>query len=471
MSTSIRPAAALAALALACGPAAASGQLDLAFGGGDGYVLLPLGVGNNTTDWLQDVIVDSGGRLLAVGFRSDTSVVPENRDFVLVRLLPDGALDPAFGNGGVRVVAFDLGGMSDSAASVYETADGRYVACGTADTPGGGAEFAVARLLANGALDTSFDLDGRRTVHVPHATGGTFNQEGQCAATEGGGIVLAGATYSAGFDSASVAVLRLRADGSLDTGFNGSGHVVFDPAPGTPPASLATDVIVQADGAIVLTGATNTSATSVSFDMFAARLLDDGALDPDFGNGGVAVVAFDLGGSDIDAAAQVVPLSDGGFLLAGNAATALSGFDVALARLDAQGNLFPGFGTGGRALLGLDVGGSLNESASAAAMDGAGRIYLAGTVDVAPDNTDLGVLRLTPAGVLDTGFGVDGWQLFGIDNPLTVQTERGMAMALDPQERPVVVGTGSDDTDSAQDGLVVRLTSDRLFVDGFEALP
>src|SRR5690606_27130494 len=180
---------------------------------------------------------------------------------------------------------------------------------------------------------------------------------------------------------------------------------------------------------------------------------------------------FDLGGTNNDVAGTLLPLPDGGLLLAGQAATAASGGDIALVRLSANGTLSAGFGTGGRALLGLDAGGALGESALAAARDGSGRIYLAGVADVAPDNTDVAVLRVTPTGVLDTGFGNDGWVLFGIDNPLTTIGERGMGIALDALERPVVVGTGSDDTDSAQDGLVLRLTGERVFGDGFEAVP
>jgi len=375
-------------------------------------------------------------------------------------------------------VVFDLGGFQAGAESVFQAEDGRYVVCGPADTiesVGGVGAIAIARLLENGALDTSFDFDGRRTLQVPHPAGGDLQVGGYCAPAAGGGIVVAGGVYDsadvAAATQVSVVVARLLPDGSLDTAFNGSGYTVFDPAGGTNIA-IATDVIVQPDGTVVVAGAADVgTAPTRNYDMFAARLLSNGSLDSTFGSAGVRLVGFDQGGANGDIAAALAPVPGGGLILVGSANTASNGTDVALARLHGNGDLVPEFGTGGRALIGFDGGDDLGDLASAVALDDAGNFILAGEVAVAAANRDLAVLRVTDAGALDAGFASGGWHVFGIDTAPGQNTEFAQAVVLDGSGRAVVAGAAHMGTAASFDGLVLRLTSDLVFSDGFEALP
>ena len=75
------------------------GDLDPDFGAGAGYVVVPFGTGDNPHDQFQAVIVDSHGRTLAAGFRTDGSPSGDDRDFALVRLLA-GVLSSGFGPSG-----------------------------------------------------------------------------------------------------------------------------------------------------------------------------------------------------------------------------------------------------------------------------------------------------------------------------------------------------------------------------------
>lgn len=87
-------------------------------------------------------------------------------------------------------------------------------------------------------LDTTFSGDGRQTIGF-----GTSNDTARAVAVMADGrIVVAG---NAGDD---FAVVRLLADGSLDTSFSGDGKVTTD----VSGIGKAEAVAVQADGKIVV---------------------------------------------------------------------------------------------------------------------------------------------------------------------------------------------------------------------------
>ena len=74
-----------------------------------------------------------------------------------------GDLDPTFGVGGK--VTTDFASGSDFASGVALQSDGKLVAAGTTEPPGGvGTDLAVARYNADGSLDPSFGGDGRVTT-------------------------------------------------------------------------------------------------------------------------------------------------------------------------------------------------------------------------------------------------------------------------------------------------------------------
>ncbi|HEX5052697.1 MAG TPA: hypothetical protein VFZ65_13050 [Planctomycetota bacterium] len=114
-----------------------------------------------------------------------------------------------------------------------------------------------------------------------------------------------------------------------------------------------------------------------------------GTLDPSFGTGGLSLLP--QAGQIWDVAVQ----ADDKVVAAGHDTG--GGFVV---RLDADGNLDPTFGIGGRVELFLghcyDV-----------AVDGSGNILVAGSAPHGP-HSDFAVARLTPAGLLDPGFGASG---------------------------------------------------------------
>ena len=78
-------------------------------------------------------------------------------DFAVLRLKPDGTLDPNFSPGGIEgngIFVRNIGG-GDSANALAIQSDGRILVAGATSLAAGG-DFAVARLTTTGTLDPSF---------------------------------------------------------------------------------------------------------------------------------------------------------------------------------------------------------------------------------------------------------------------------------------------------------------------------
>jgi len=195
----------------------------------------------------------------------------------------------------------------------------------------------------------------------------------------------------------SFRIARLTPDGGLDPEFGENGFVTTPVGEGR---SQALDLIVLRDGRVLAGGV----ARSDGRDVFAlARYSAGGALDPGFGDGGIALAPT---GSAF-ASLSDITLGPGGTVVgAGQAVDALGVPRMAVARFTAQGALDGDFGTGGVTLggageygygLGLDV-----------APDGAALV--AGLAGDSPDagSFRFGELRVTRAGAPARSFGSNG---------------------------------------------------------------
>jgi uncharacterized delta-60 repeat protein len=270
------------ALLVACAAAAAAapGQLDPSFGAG-GTVVTEF---PSSYSGARAVAVQADGRIVAAGFaHTNDSIIS---DFALARYDASGALDPTFGTGGR--VRTDFGGRFDEALAVAAQPDGRVVVAGSS-SDATGADMAVARYNSDGTLDTSFEGDGMALVDfgseasaraVALQPDGKVVLAGWVSQPVGGGCCVS-----------DFALARLTSVGALDSSFNGDGRVVTDFLPGTDNGhDAAQAVLVQADGQIVAAGAGVGGVVSVDFAV--ARYLPDGSLDPTFGNDGLVTTDF-----------------------------------------------------------------------------------------------------------------------------------------------------------------------------------
>src|SRR5262249_54426305 len=133
-----------------------NGSLDRSFGSG-GIVTTTFPQGS----YAFDVALQPDGKIVAAGtvFVDFIPGEASDTDFALARYNTDGTPDATFGNGGQ--VSTDFLGMEDDAFSVLIQPDGKIVAVGSANNPATFYDFAVARYLSNGTIDTTFGVGGK----------------------------------------------------------------------------------------------------------------------------------------------------------------------------------------------------------------------------------------------------------------------------------------------------------------------
>jgi uncharacterized delta-60 repeat protein len=222
-------------------------------------------------DQANAVAVQPDGKIVVGGFAAHG--VLSDGDFALVRYDADGTRDESFGDHGI--VTTDLGTRSDDVRALAIQPDGRIVAAGSA-----GEDVALARYLADGTLDTSFGQDGSRISDF-----GSDDVANGVALTPDGHVLVAGFTLGPGADR-DFALARYTAGGDLDTAFGGDGLVTTDVGGGD---DFAEGLLVDASGRIVLVGRA-TSATIL--DMALVRYRADGALDRGFDGDGILTADF-----------------------------------------------------------------------------------------------------------------------------------------------------------------------------------
>lgn len=455
---------------------ASVGDLDPTFAGdGKLQIAFDLSVDGTNYDQGRAMLLQDDGKIVIGGVAEKQVDGSGNRDFAIARVNPDGSLDASFGSGGRVTIAYDLGGFNDRITGMATYPGDRVVVAGIAgDLEGQGSfgAWAVARLSSNGSLDTTFDLDGRTHFNIIPTTSTEGASLLDLAVQDDGKIVLVGYTFTGG-TTASATVARLNADGSMDATFGSNGIAQFDAVVAEPQLTLATSVEFLEDGKILVSGATNTATGGdpSDLDMFATRLNPTGTIDTSFGSGGTQVVSFNQGGDNRDVSRDSVIDQEGRIILAGSISNATN-VDMAVVRLLSDGTPDASFGSGGRAVIGFDVGGDLEDRGNGVAVDASNRIYLTGSVDTA-GGPDVGILRVTTDGQPDPDFGTGGKVVVAIDNdPAPFDSDAGQAIEIDRQGRPVVAGYARLQTPSGNyDMLILRLRGNQVFRDRFESSP
>ena len=343
------------------------GNLDPGFGDG-GIVTTDLG---SQTDEAFDAALDPDGGFVVVG-RTDGPGF--NRNFGVVRYHADGSLDTGFGDGGI--VETDFAGQVDQANAVAVQADGKIVVAGLAARTGPlGADndFALARYLGDGTLDTSFGGDGIVTTDL-----GTRTDVGRAVVIQpgDGGIVVAGTVDS------DVALVRYTDTGEVDTSFGDHGVTITD----FGSDDFANGVALTSDGQILVTG--HSLGAGLNTDFALARYSANGGLDHSFGSSGI--VLTDIGGGD-DFAEGLTVDADGRIVVVGRA-TSSTILDMAVVRYDRDGALDTGFGENG--MVTADFHGS-GEFGQDVVIQADGKIVAAGYTANGLD-TEFALIRINP---------------------------------------------------------------------------
>ncbi len=201
-------------------------------------------------------VSDTRGSVEGLAVQSDGKVIVSGRDaqgFLLARYLPNGALDPSFGDGGYVETAFPANG---DASAVAVQPDGKIVVAGSDDPVDGTAfsQFVLARYNPDGSLDPSFGLDGIATTVVPSPAGQLPDAAANALAILPDGDLLAGGSTAwhdgLGDEASQFALVRYTPRGALDPTF-GTGGIVRS---GESSYSSLDGLTVQPDGRIVAAG-------------------------------------------------------------------------------------------------------------------------------------------------------------------------------------------------------------------------
>lgn len=349
----VRPAALAASLAVASigasVPDARAGNADLdtsyAFGGTMLRELSAYGSRGSAGALQPD------GKLLLGGWVQDAY---GGNDFGVARHVADGYPDFGFGDGTGKLV-FDIVNSQNEVTDMAYTSTGIFVA--GFSYIGANPVMTLTKLTHAGALDTTFASGGKLTVQV-----GTWSMANALAVQADGKILLVGQSFDA-VTKNDFAVVRVNANGTLDSSFGLSGKVRIPLS--SSDNDLAHGVAVANDGSIYVTGESRNGSV---FSTPVIRLNLYGDLDPTFGSGGI------------------VFLSRAGYSLYGRAIA-----------IDLEGKPIVGSNALQSApyLYGVNMTRLLSNGALDTAYNGSGHFY----TPLAPDGVyDLNAMEVTPMG-------------------------------------------------------------------------
>ncbi len=376
-----------------------NGVLDSTFGS-DGKVTIGFG----GDDRANDLALQDDGKLVLVGGNDGLL----DQDHAVARLNPSGTLDASLDGDGKLTTGF--GFPYEQASAVAIQPDGRIVVAGGQNF---GDEAQWARYLPNGALDISFDGDGKRTIPSAFISDIAVQPDGKLVSV---GI------HAAPSGDFNFAFYRLNPNASPDTTFDGDGDAFIDLGGQDSGDTLA----LEPDGRILAMGSSGDHP--VLMQLWPDATFDTGGQQ----TLGYANPLFGLG-SDETAYGMALQ-SDGKIVVAGEVRSPTNAeSDLALARFLPNGRLDTSFGDQGRVWFGFGQ----YDVARAVAIQPDGKIVVAGSSDP-PGSlaSNFLVARFNPDGTKDETFGFFGFNIVDFAG----STDDGHALALAPDGKIVVAG-------------------------------
>jgi uncharacterized delta-60 repeat protein len=359
--------------------AAGTGDLDTVFGT-NGRVVSQ--VDAEADEEPMAVAVQPDGKIVVVVWDHTTT-----SGILVLRFTRDGALDPSFSDDGrLRLEADGTDAtQGEEPVDLALLPDGDLLVAGHGSVGGEGYTWIVFRVDPGGTLDEDFGTGGRATRSDVGAS--SSPQPMAMAVQPDGKIVLAG--YGAILAGQDPAFVRFLATGGVDDDFGTSGVALFDAG-----QNATVNEVAVAGSNIYAVGSVFTSPATPML----VRLISDGTPDDTFDDDGM--VLDDWGNASYEQ--SLLPQPDGKVLMAGQ-----RGANVAVARYLSTGERDPNFGTGGLASHRFIVSTEGGDEPKALALHSSGKILVAGNAYIST-NYRMGLMRLTPAGALDTSFSDDG---------------------------------------------------------------
>ena len=296
------------------------------------------------------IVIDDQGRIVVAGTQD---LFQASQQFGVARLLSNGLLDSTFGPNGDGKVTIDFSGVDHARGGVVRDTQGRLIVAGY---DASGKKYEVARLLENGALDSSFGTGGKvieSSANTERITGVKLNKNGK--------IVLFGETTSD-----DLVVIQLNTNGLLDTSFGDSGMKLIN-AGGAMRSS--SEFIIDPQGKIIVVG----REKGGNGDFVIARLNADGSFDTKFGNNGIAII--DIPSSIAINADGGIALTRLGKIIVLGDSKSNSNRSMVAFQLNNDGSLDTAFGTNGSTIVSVS---NDDNGEGGITIDSWGNIYLYG---------------------------------------------------------------------------------------------
>ena len=386
------------------------GGFDNTFNG-DGIALIP--VGDHIFDITHSLAIDSFGKIVVVG---TSTTETSDRDYCVIRLKSDGAMDSSFNETGKIIIP--LGNGNDESRSFTFDGDGKILIAGFSYN-GKNNNFSVARLNADGSLDNTFSTDGKILIPsdgIDKAKGLIIDPTGK--------VLIAGSSFNGNANDFSI--VRLNADGDFDSSFNGTGKLIIPVGNNEDFGNYLTE---DANGKMLISG---TSIVNYQTELSIIRLNSNGSLDSTFDTDGKLIIPIrassnDVGNLTIDAFGKII----------------IVGGTVIL-RLNSDGRMDSTFDEDGKKIIDGDYGGYAN----CVTIDINGKILIAGR-SIACSGHECGwenfqVFRLNTNGSYDSTFNGDGKLMLHFPDPqLIYYINNATSIGTDHNGKILIAGSTS----------------------------
>jgi uncharacterized delta-60 repeat protein len=284
----IRAAAAGIAAGIALSAAAAPGSVDPTFGT-NGVVVTPMTRGNpryiatelDSALWVRGRLWISGASKGAGPWKRVAPHGQGRATRLLLRYLPDGKLDPSFGQKGILMRGpWNYFGY-DTTILELALPDGSVIATRGQEQGYNKWTVAITRVRPDGSIDPSFGHHG-----VARVLTGTCERFPSHFVRQPDGKLVAivapcGPQRRSG---AWFSLVRLLPDGRLDSSFGAGGIATVEISAKTADLTEATSLVLLPDGRLLVAGTTGLGSASVGI---LTRFTPGGSLDRTLGNNGI----------------------------------------------------------------------------------------------------------------------------------------------------------------------------------------
>ena len=302
---------------------------------------------------VNTVVQQPDGKILLGGTFTQINGTAMNR---IARLNADGSLDTSFVIGS---------GANNFVTAIALQSDGKIIISGAFALYNGNSATKIARLNTDGSFDASFNVGA-----------GLAASQANAIVVQPDDKIILGGSFTLASGTSRNRVARLNADGSLDTSFD----------PGTGANNVVNGAALQPDGKILIGG--NFTQYNGTARNRIARLNADGSLD----------TSFVIGAGATHPVSEIVVQPDGKILLAGSLLQYDGTNSLRIVRVNADGSRDTSF----------VVGAGANNVISALTLQSNGKILIGGNFTQYDGTNRARIARLNTDGSLDTTFDPGG---------------------------------------------------------------